>query len=69
VALDAALVGGLYRRLRRQDARHWLDSALWRTWLPALATSLLLMAIGFALQWAVPNAQSIGRVVRELLQR
>jgi hypothetical protein len=66
VALDAALVGGVYRRLRREDARHWLDSAFRRTWLPALSLSLLLMAAGFSLQWAVPEAQSIGAVVRTL---
>lgn len=69
VALDAAVIGGLYRRLRREDARHWLDSAFRRTWLPATAISLTLMAVGFAAQWAVPTAQSIGDVVRELVPR
>jgi hypothetical protein len=66
IALDAAVVGGLYRRLRREDARHWLDAALRRTWMPAAAISLTLMTVGFAAQWAVPTAQSIGDVVREL---
>jgi hypothetical protein len=65
VALDAALVAGVYRKLRRQDTKHWLQSAVQRTWLPALATSLLLMGVGFAAQWAVPTAQSIGDVVHE----
>lgn len=66
VAVDAALVGTVYRRLRREDARHWLDAALRRTWLPALATSLLMLAAGFTLQWAAPGAQSIGAVLRAL---
>ena len=69
VALDAALVGGVYRRLRREDARHWLGSAFRRTWLPALAISLLMMAAGFALQWAAPEARSIGGAMRLLLSR
>ena len=32
VALDAALISGLYRRLRKQDARHWLGSAVRHSW-------------------------------------
>jgi len=62
VALDAALVTGLYRRLRREDARHWLDSAVRRTWVPALAAGLFMMVAGIAIQWALPAADSIGDV-------
>ena len=64
VALDAALVTGIYRRLRKEDARHWLGSAVRHTWLPALIAALCLYAAGMALQWAAPDARSIGDAVR-----
>ena len=32
VALDAALVGTIYRRLRKSDQRYWLETAVRRTW-------------------------------------
>jgi hypothetical protein len=66
IALDAALVAGIYRKLRKQDARYWLGSALRHTWQPAAIAALCVWVIGTALQWAVPNARSIGDVVRAL---
>jgi hypothetical protein len=66
VALDAALVAGLYRKLRREDARHWLGSAVRHTWLPAVIVAVCLALTGAALQWAIPESQSIGDVVRAL---
>ena len=66
VALDAALVAGINRRLRKEDARHWLDSAFRHTWLPALIVASCLYAAGMAFQWAAPDARSIGDVVRAL---
>lgn len=68
IALDAALVAGIYRKLRKQDARYWLDSALRRTWKPAAIAAVCLWVTGTALQWAMPDARSIGDVVRELGQ-
>lgn len=62
VALDAALVSGVYRRLRRSDTRHWLDSALGRTSLPALLTTAFAGGVGAMVQWMVPAANSIGDV-------
>ena len=66
VALDAALVTGIYRRLRKEDARYWLGSALRHTWLPATIAAVCLWITGTALQWAMPGARSIGDVVRAL---
>lgn len=66
VALDAALVTGIYRKLRQEDVRHWLDSAFRRTWLPAVIAAVCLYAAGAAFQWAMPDARSIGDVVRAL---
>jgi hypothetical protein len=64
VALDAALVTGIYRRLRKEDARHWLGSAVRHTWLPAVIAATCLYAAGMALQWAMPDARSIVDIVR-----
>ena len=66
IALDAALVAGIYRKLRKQDARYWLGSALRHTWKPAAIAAACLWVAGTALQWAVPYARSIGDVVRAL---
>lgn len=66
VALDAALVTGIYRKLRKEDERYWLGSALRHTWLPAAIAVVCLWITGTALQWAMPEARSIGDVVRAL---
>jgi hypothetical protein len=66
VALDAALVAGIYRKLRKEDARHWLTSVLSRTWKPAAVVAGCLSAGGLIMQWAVPGALSIGEVIRRL---
>jgi hypothetical protein len=66
VALDAALVSTAYRKLRREEAGHWAGAVLRRTWLPAVVLVASLVAAGYALQRIVPEAQSIGGVVRAL---
>jgi hypothetical protein len=63
IALDAALVTGIYRKLRKQDARYWLASALRRTWMPAAIVAICVSLAGVGLQWAVPSARSIGEAV------
>ena len=66
VALDAALVAGLYRKLRKEDARHWLTSVINHTWKPATIVAACLSAAGWIMQWAVPEALSIGEVIRRV---
>ena len=66
VALDAALVTGIYRKVRQQDLRHWLYSAVRSTAIPAVIVAVCVALAGAALQWAVPTALSIGDVLREL---
>lgn len=61
--LDVALAGGLYRRLRRIESRHWLSTALRRTALPFLLLALLAAATGFAAARYAPGAASIGDVL------
>jgi hypothetical protein len=64
IALDAALVTGIYRKLRKQDTRNWLGSAIRRTWKPALVIGACLFVIGVLVQWATPTARTIGDVLR-----
>lgn len=69
VALDAALVSAVYRKLRPQDIRSWPGSVLRRTWLPAIALVLFVTAVGLAVERAVPGARSIGDVRGGILSR
>lgn len=64
VALDAALVTGIYRQLRKKDAGHWLGAAVRHTWLPATIAAVCIAFAGLVLQWAQPTARSIGDVFR-----
>lgn len=66
VALDAALFGALYRRLRRDEQRHWSRGLLRATWVPALVIVLSAVGVGYFLQRAVPGARSIGGVMAGL---
>jgi hypothetical protein len=67
VALDGAVVTGLYRRLRREDASHWAATTLRRTWVPAALLVVFCLIGGFALGRIAPEAQSIGGVIRALV--
>jgi len=58
--LDGALAAGLYRRLRRSETRHWLETALRSTLLPFLLTVLALAAFGLGVHHLRPGAVSIG---------
>ena len=64
VALDAAVVSALYRRLRKQDLSHWAMTVLRKTWIPALVLMVFAAAGGAVLQRMAPEAHSIGGVVR-----
>ena len=63
-ALDAALVTGIYRRLRKQDTGNWVGSAIRHTWKPAIAIAACLYVVGVAVQWMMPAARTIGDVLR-----
>lgn len=64
LVLDAALIGGMYRRIRQSERRHWVETAVSRTWIPALLVIVTVAVAGWALQRAVPGAVSIGDVFR-----
>jgi len=66
VALDAAVVARVYRRLKPHDLQHWSVGVLRQTWVPALILMLCLAGAGFALQQVAPEARSIGGVIAHL---
>ena len=61
--LDAALVGGLYRRLRGIRGGHWLSTAVRRTVWRFAAVAALFSLAGAAMQVYSPGAKSIGQVL------
>lgn len=63
---DSVLAAGLYRRFRYQPSRHWLETALERTFRPFLAVLTCVGMAGFAFSWAWPQASSLGEVIRIL---
>jgi phage shock protein PspC (stress-responsive transcriptional regulator) len=62
VLLDGALSVGLYKRLKKLEQRHWLQSAIKKTWVPFLVVLLFFFIAGLIMQNYVPGADSIGDV-------
>jgi hypothetical protein len=67
VALDAALVSSVSRRLRREEAGSWAGAVVRRTALPAGALTAFVSMAGFAFQQIAPEAHSIGAVIRAIV--
>jgi hypothetical protein len=61
--VDGVLAASLYRRLRGIESRHWLETALRRTFLPFAFTALAAAAGGWAMALYAPEAHSIGGVL------
>jgi hypothetical protein len=66
LVVDGIVIGGLYRAARRIDEGEWLQTALRRTWIPALLLALLLGAVGWGIQRELPWARSLGDVWRAI---
>ncbi|HEV7904160.1 MAG TPA: hypothetical protein VGO96_09985 [Pyrinomonadaceae bacterium] len=66
ILVDALLVAGLYRRLKKIEPRHWLRSVVRRTLLPALLATALFIAAGYLMGRIAPEAHSIGSFWREI---
>lgn len=60
VFLDAALTGLFYHRLKNAEPRHWLGTAVRRTWIPVLLVAVLMSVGGAVLQARLPHVRSIG---------
>ena len=61
--VDGVLAASLYRRLRGLETRHWLETALRRTFWPFALTALVVAGGGWAMQLYAPEAHSIGQVI------
>lgn len=62
--VDSILSASLYRRLRGLDAGHWIESAVKRTIWPFLLTTLVVAAAGGIMGHYVPEAETLGEVLR-----
>lgn len=62
--VDGVLSVSLYRRLRGLQTRHWLESALRRTFIPFAITAVFLCAVGYAFQIYAPQAHTLGEVLQ-----
>lgn len=67
--VDGVLAASLYRRLRRVETRHWLQTAFRRTALPFALTAAIVSASGWGLAQYVPGAHSIGDVLSYAMHR
>lgn len=62
LVVDGALSATLYRRLRRADSSHWLQTALRHTIIPFALSTLAIVAFALVAQHLRPHAHSIGEV-------
>lgn len=65
LVLDSLLVGGLYRRLRRENEGQWFSSALRRTIWPAVLVFFFLAVAGITFANYAPGSRSIGSVLEK----
>ncbi|MDQ1256099.1 MAG: hypothetical protein QG656_695, partial [Candidatus Hydrogenedentes bacterium] len=64
VLFDGALAASLYRRVGAPPEDHWAWTVFRRTYL-LLAILLLFFGVaGYAMQYAVPEAHTLGQVLR-----
>ncbi len=61
--VDGVLAASLYKRMRGLESRHWLSTAVQRTFLPFALTGLFAAAAGWAMTLYVPHARSLGAVL------
>jgi hypothetical protein len=62
--VDGVLAASLYRRLTGLDQRHWLESALRRTWWPFVVTTMVVVAAGWGMGRYAPEAHTLGEVLK-----
>lgn len=60
---DGAMSYGLYRRLRADETRDWLSTAVRHTALPFALTAVLLAGAGWGLHKAVPGAWNLSQAL------
>jgi uncharacterized membrane protein YfcA len=62
ILVDGLILGGLYKRVRHIERKHWLQTAVRKTLLPSILCVVFFGIVGGALQMLAPDAQSIGEV-------
>ena len=62
IFVDGLLVTGLYKRLQKFEQKHWMETAIQRTWLPVLIVALLFVITGYLIQGLAPEVDSIGDI-------
>lgn len=65
--LDGVLAATLYRRLRTLDSRHWLETALRRTFMTFFMSAVLLATAGAGMSYYAPGAHTLGEFLHEFL--
>ena len=68
VAVDAAIMTGLYRQLKKRAPRYWVTTVVRHTAVPALVLVVFAALAGYAAERLAPDARSIGGVIRALRQ-
>lgn len=63
VALDGALSYTLYRKLKKSDQQHWLQTAVRRTVWPFLLTAVFVTLTGYGLHVLAPEARTISEAL------
>ncbi len=66
--VDGVLAASLYRRLRGLETRHWLETAIRRTFWPFVLTALCVACAGWVMALYAPGAVSIGDVLIHVKQ-
>jgi len=65
VLVDGALLAGVARSLRRRTpTEHWTTGVIRRTWKPAVVLLVVFTVVGFAIQYFVPGATTMGEAIR-----
>jgi hypothetical protein len=64
--VDGVLLVGLARRIDVRKAPHWMEGVIRRTFLPVLAVAACFCVVGFALEYFVPGATTMGEVLRRV---
>jgi hypothetical protein len=61
--VDGALLTGVAGRISRRSAQPWTGGVVKRTWFPVVVLAILFALVGAGLQWAVPEATTMGQAL------
>jgi hypothetical protein len=65
ILVDGALFLGLAKRIDRLETRHWLATAIRRTWIPLVLVTVTFMLVGAALESVVPGATTMSQAFHQ----